>query len=205
MNSGFESNSNVYVKDYKLPDDGTDNLKKMITVVPSPFWIMVIGGVLIVSMLIGWLFAAEIIKTITTVGIYHPGAADEGEVLCFVPVTTGKGLEVGMKASLCPFGFDQQETGHLVGEIGYVAPYVTAVDTMYSLLEDNTVVSSFTGKGPVMLVTIKLNENPDTVSGYFWSNDRGGTIKVNDGTYMTVVIETETNKPIDYMLPDFLK
>ncbi|MCR5774905.1 MAG: hypothetical protein K6G42_07460 [Lachnospiraceae bacterium] len=203
MSNELKGNSKIYTRDYKLPDDGTENIKKMITVVPSAFWLMLVGGATLLALFIIWAVNGRITQTVSSGGIYHPGAATCGEVISFIPITQGKTLENGMNVTLYPAGKDQQEYGHMKGQITYLDPYVTNKDGMMQYLGDESIVEQFLGKGPVMAVIIDLQKDPSTSNGYYWSNKRGGSITLNDGTWMSMSIETNTISPLNYAFPDF--
>ncbi|MCR4924278.1 MAG: hypothetical protein K5931_09770 [Lachnospiraceae bacterium] len=203
MEDGLKGNSKIFIRDYKLPDDGTENIKKMIKVVPSGFWLILAGGVMLLALFIFWGLNGKITRTMPASGIYHPGAAICGEVISFVPIEKGKSLENGMRVTLYPVGKDQQEYGHMTGTITYVDPYVTSEQGMMGYLGDASVVNVFLGQGPVMAVVVDLDKDTSTQNGFFWSNKRGGTVKLNDGTWMTMSVELESLTPLDYAFPDF--
>jgi len=202
MTDGLKKNERIFVRDYKLPDDGTENMKKMITVVPSALWLMLTAGIILLVMFVIWAIKGQITQTISANGIYHPGAATCGEVISFVPIVQGKNLSVGMNATLYPSGKDQQEYGHMKGTITYVDPYVCSVEGMRGYLGDDSVVNVFLGNGPVMTVVIDLTKDEATTNGFYWSNKRGGDVTMNDGTWMSISIETNTLSPLEYAFPD---
>ena len=203
MAGELKQNTGIYTREYKLPEGGAETSKKVIRVVPSAFWIMLIGGFLLAGAFLGWAIRGTIVKTVDATGLYHPGAATCGEVISFVPLADGKTVEPGMPVTLYPAGYEQQEYGHMEGTVTYVEPYVTSVEGMREYLGDDTLVQAFAGQGPVVAVVIELQKDGNTQNGYAWSNRRGGSLKLNDGTMVSLMIETETMSPIQYAFPDF--
>ena len=197
------NDNNLYIREVELPEEGTDDIRRMIRVVPSALWITVIGGILIVAAFLIWSFFGKMSIAQTVLGFYHPGAAEQGEVLCYVPLETGKTFDTGMNVTLYPEGLSQQEYGHLKGKITYVDSYVTDPEELKDLVESQPVANSMLSGGAGVLVYVELLKDEDSANGYYWSNKRGSSYNLSDGTYMSVSVETDVMRPLDYMLPDF--
>lgn len=193
----------IFVREQNIENDSNDNLKEMIRVVPSVFWITLVGGVLIIVATLIWSFTGYITTTETTQGVYHPGASDKGEVLCFMPLAKGKTVQAGMDATVYLMGYDQQEYGFMEAEITYVDPYITSIEDMRSLLGDDSLVNIYAQQGPVVLVVCKLQEDAAFANGYYWSNARGGNIAINDGMFATASMMTKRIRPITVVYPNF--
>ena len=83
------------------------------------------------------------------------------------------------------------------GSVTYVDEYVTSIDEMRQLLQEDTVVNALASSGPVVLVVVKLNEDSSPVNKYLWSNSEGGNLDLRDGTLCSVTIVTESKRPIE--------
>ncbi len=174
---------------------------KMITVIPPVYW-MALAGVLIIGIaLILWAVFGSISRTLTVTGIYHPGAVKEGEIVTFLPLSTGKMITEGMDVGVNLNGYNLQEYGHMKGKISYVDPYVTGTDTMLEILGDESLVQMFSKNGPVVAVVCKLEEDKNAENGYYWSNERGGSVKLKDGTYAAMTVTLERVRPITLGIP----
>lgn len=179
----------------------TANVYKPIQVVPSACWLMYLGGALIVTVLIVWLCVGWLVETANVTGLYHPGAAKDGEVICFVPLTTAKTIRPGMEATVSVTGYNQQKYGHMKAQVSYVDSYVTSLEEMRMLLQDELLVSTFTKNGPVAAVVCKLTEDPDTVNGYLWSGEKGGSLLIQDGSFVTVSVAVSESRPMALAMP----
>ena len=180
------------------PDlSGEHDLDKAMKVIPSGGWLLIVGGLIIVAALVIWACFGSISNMTVATGFYHPGASDKGEVLCFIPLASGKVIEPGMRATLYPDGYNQQEYGHLTGSVSYVDSYVTSVDEMKQLLGEDTVVNAMAQNGPVVLVVVQLDKDENAGNGFLWSNPEGGNLNLHDGSLCAVTIVTENKKPIE--------
>ncbi len=176
---------------------GEHELDKAMNVIPSGGWLLIIGGVIIAAAFLIWAFFGSISNMTASTGFYHPGASNQGEVLCFIPLATGKVIEPGMRATVYPDGYNQQEYGHMSGKVTYVDEYVTSIDEMRHLLQEDTVVNALASSGPVVLVVVGLDEDSSAANKYRWSNSAGGNLDLRDGSLCAVTIVTESKRPIE--------
>lgn len=176
---------------------GEDELNRAMKVIPSGGWLLIVGGLIIVGAFLIWAFFGSISNMTATTGFYHPGASDQGEVLCFIPLSAGKVVEPGMKATVYPDGYNQQEYGHMSGSVSSVDGYVTSITRMKELLGEDTVVNALAQSGPVVLVVVKLDDDSNSANHYHWSNSEGGNLDIRDGSFCSVTIVTESKRPIE--------
>ncbi len=125
----------------------------------------------------------------------------ESVVVCYVPISDGKKIKKGMDAMVYPSTVNRQEQGHIAGTVSEVADYVTSQEEMMNCLGDSSLVQAFTGSGPVIMVTVELEEDSDTASGYKWSSRKGSTVMIDPGTMVSVDIVTEEKAPITMLIP----
>ncbi len=125
----------------------------------------------------------------------------ENVVICYVPLPEGKKIGKGMEAMVYPSTINRQETGHIDGTVIEVADYVTSMEDVKNRLGDSSLVQAFTGSGPVVMVTVELEEDPATASGYKWSGKKGAEVTLAPGTMVSVDVVTEEKAPITMLLP----
>jgi len=181
-----------------LVEASSDNVKKLIKVVPPGLWMLITGGILIAIMFIVWLFNGTMASYVTATGIYHPGATEYGEILVFMPLGSGKTITEGMNVTCYPSGYNQQEYGHMNATVTYVDSYVTSVDTVKKLLGDDSLVSVYTKNGPVVLIVCKPETDSSSLNGYKWTNKNGNSIVLEDGSYIQMSITTHDMTPYEY-------
>ena len=123
------------------------------------------------------------------------------QVVCYVPVSYGKTITPGMQVVVCPTTVNQQIYGNMMGEVVAVDSYVTSYNTIKSTLGSDTLAQMFSQNGPVISVTCKLRSDDTTVSGFWWSNKKGGTLAIAEGTIVMADIITEEKAPITMLMP----
>jgi HlyD family secretion protein len=70
--------------------------------------------------------------------------------------------------------------------------------------QNETLVQSLIGQGPITELHVSLQADPKTSSGYLWSSPLGPPITLSSGTLCNAQIITRTQRPIAMVVP-FLK
>ena len=169
---------------------------EMTTVVPKMYGVLLAGILLLMVTVLSWSILGTIDESVTVTGLYLPDASPEGEVVAFVPISIGKTLDLGMEARVSLVGYQTQKMGQMQGEITYIEETVTGVEDMRRILKDDTVVNVFVQHGPVVLVVVKLKEDPDSANGYLWTHKAGEKIVIQNMTYTNLMIVKNSIRPI---------
>ncbi len=179
-----------------------EQLDKMITIISPSFWIAAIGGGLIISVVIIWSVAVRLPITLSVDGIFmDPEDMTGNWITCYVPIADGRKIEEGMQVMVYPSTAARQEYGHMAGEVTYVENYVTPQEDMLEQLGDQSLVSLFSGYGPVVAVDIELKTDENTKSGFWWSSRKGKTVRLADGTPVNCDIVIDSKAPITMVIP----
>jgi HlyD family secretion protein len=72
---------------------------------------------------------------------------------------------------------------------------------MAAVLHNDNLVMRFTHNGPCYAATIRLEQDPGTVSGYRWAVGQGPAVRLSSGTLVRAEITTRKQRPIDMMVP----
>lgn len=202
----------VYRKTLLERISSPEQLDKMIVITSPSYWLAILGGAFIIVAALVWSILGSIPINMETTGIFVSAqmsdqqTADsqsigEQQVICYVPISSGKKIVPGMEAVVCPTTVNQQEYGNMMGEVVAVDPYVTSYEDIVAALGSESLAQMFSQNGPVVAVTCKLRTDATTVSGFWWSNDNGATVVLAEGTIMTVDIILEEKSPISMLLP----
>lgn len=126
-----------------------------------------------------------------------PIAQDSQIVVCYVPLAKAKKLERGMQVNITLDSLDSNSYGNMVARIINIDAYATPKAGMSSVIgSDNNLESTFNKDGAVVAVACELYPSSDTVSGYYWSNAKGASVDVKNGSLVTAKIITDEVAPI---------
>lgn len=125
-------------------------------------------------------------------------------VRCYVPLASGKQLREKMKAVVTPSTVDEQEYGHMTGQVASVGTYTVSSAEMLQVLGDEVSVQAYQQQGPCIEVLIALDTDESTASGYAWSNRKGRNVEIGENTPVSAKVRVKEDAPIQKLIP-FLK
>ena len=130
-------------------------------------------------------------------------SANEGEedIVCYVPVGEGRKIKKGMKAAVYPSTANRQEYGHMYGTVEAVSDYTATAEDLLNELGDKSLVQAFQQAGPVVRVSMKLERDKETASGFRWSSKKGGELTLDEGTVVSADIIADEKAPITMLIP----
>jgi hypothetical protein len=125
------------------------------------------------------------------------------EAVLYVPAGDGYQVEPGMKALVWPAPVKRGEFGALVGQVKRAAKFPASRAEMLRHLQNEDLVTSLSGNGPVLEVVVELTPDPGTFSGYRWSSSRGPRLTLYGGISCQGTITVRTQRPIQLVFPLF--
>lgn len=127
-----------------------------------------------------------------------PNANSAQVIVCYVDLADAKKIKRGMQANISLNIKESNTYGHMVGRVINIDSYAASTEGMnYVLGTNNNVASTFRKDNKaVVAVTCELYPDPNTVSGYFWSNEKGGRLEVTNGTLVNAKVIVEEIHPI---------
>ena len=105
------SEKEIFIRENKPEENDADRMEQMIRVVPRRYSLALAGGLIIAAAILCWVFLGVITITSSATGLYHPGAASYGEILCFMPISDGKKIDPGMRASISLTRSEERRVG----------------------------------------------------------------------------------------------
>ena len=91
----------------------------------------------------------------------------------YMDLDSGKNVKKGMEVHIYPTNVSKEEYGHMKGEVVAVANYVTSQADLFAKLGDQTLANTFGKDGSVIEITCEIARDDNTVSGFFWSSQKG--------------------------------
>ena len=126
---------------------------------------------------------------------------DSQVVVCYVPYGKVKSIRPGMDVYVTLNHADSQKYGHMQALVRNVDARACTNEGMEKVLgSGNNLSAAFTGEGAVCAVTCELYADSTTVSGYWWSNEKGKEQQVSTGTVCSAKIILEEIPPISKLI-----
>lgn len=126
---------------------------------------------------------------------------DQLDVLVYVPSAMAKQIRAGIEAQISPSTVRREEYGYLRGEVTSIADYPATPAALMRNFQNEPLVQSLTGSGPVTELHVRLLADAATPSGYRWSSPLGPRMKLSSGTFVSAQIVTRRQRPINLVIP----
>ncbi len=133
-----------------------------------------------------------------------PDANNGNVVMVFLPIDAGKNIQAGMSAIVAPVSVDTQKYGHMEAEVVGVDDYVISKDEVAAIVGNNSSLTEYISPDmPLTAIALSLKADETTVSGYYWTAEKGKQLDINDGMLMDVRLIIDESAPISKLLPIF--
>lgn len=131
---------------------------------------------------------------------------DADVVVCYVPLGQKNIIKKEMPVQVYLDGLDSQnkgDMGHMEARVISIDSRAATTNGMACVLggDSNNLVAKLQNEGPVVAVTCEFIPAA-TESGYYWTNAKGATVKVRNGSSVTVKIITDEIRPIKKLFSD---
>jgi len=136
--------------------------------------------------------------------IHYQGKDLKNYVLnLYVPYNANEPIKKGMSVDIQPFNVDHNKYGWLQGKVNYVSSIPADDYAMLETLGNKNVVELIDFRGSTYKVVVILETDPNTFSGFKWSNNKGPQIKLSSGQLSIGYVNVKVKAPIDFVLPIF--
>lgn len=126
---------------------------------------------------------------------------DQLQVLVYVPSAKAKEIRAGMDTQISPTTVRREEYGYLRGKVVSVADYPATPAALMRNFQNEALVKSLLGEGPVTELLVSLQPDAKTSSGYLWSSPLGPPVTLSSGTLCSAQIITRQQRPISLVIP----
>lgn len=122
-------------------------------------------------------------------------------VVGFVPANTGSIVKVGMPALVALSTFPESQYGTMTGTVTNVSTLPATADRVDLLVGgNNSLVDYFTQAGPVLEITVRLDPDPASATGYAWTIGNGPDQALPVGTLAQLTVVTSEGSPLGRFL-----
>jgi len=110
-------------------------------------------------------------------------------------------LEEGDVAQVVPASARLERDGYVVGVVRHVARVPATQASIINRLRNPEFANAMLQNGPVNEVTVDLQKDEQTVSGFRWSSPRGDTLHVNPGTTAVSHMVVGRKRILSFVIP----
>jgi HlyD family secretion protein len=119
--------------------------------------------------------------------------------------STAKQIRPGMRVQMSPAGVAWEEHGYMLGRVVSVSESPLSPTAMNVLLRNDALGRDFTARGAAYVVSVELERDPATPSGFRWTTRHGPDLAFGSGTLMESNITLQQRRPIALVIPGLRK
>ncbi|MEA2570269.1 MAG: hypothetical protein QOI24_2270 [Acidobacteriota bacterium] len=119
--------------------------------------------------------------------------------------SAAKQVRRGMRVQMSPAGVPWEEYGYMLGHVVSVSDSPLSPTAMNVLLRNDTLVRDFTARGAAYVVSVELERDRTTPSGFHWTSRQGPDLSFGSGTLLQAKITLEQRRPIALVIPGLRK
>lgn len=127
--------------------------------------------------------------------------SEELVAVLFVPASSGKQVQAGMRVRVSPGTVKKEEYGGILGRVTWVAEFPSSARGMIRLLGNEALVTRLMAEGPPIQVDVSLERDPATPTGFHWSSSQGPAVKISSGTLAEGSVIVREDRPISLLIP----
>jgi HlyD family secretion protein len=110
-----------------------------------------------------------------------------------------------MRVQMSPAGVAWEEYGYMLGHVVSVSDSPLSPTAMDVLLRNDALVREFTARGAAYVVSVELERNPATPSGFLWTSRQGPDLTFGSGTLLDAKITLAQQRPAALVIPALRK
>jgi HlyD family secretion protein len=129
---------------------------------------------------------------------------DEGtklEAVVYIPADQGKSVKPGFQVRVAPSTVKREEFGTMIGVVSNVSEFPVTPQGMTAVLHNDQLVKLFSKDGAPYAVSVVLDQDASTPSGYRWAVGKGPQVHLTSGTLAQAEITTRSRRPLDLVVP----
>ena len=129
------------------------------------------------------------------------GGPETLQGVLFVPAEAGKRVRPGMTVQVVPANARLQRDGYMRARVLAVSDLPATREGMLRVLKNEALVQQLSAKGPPYEVTVALERDPASATGFAWSTGRGLPTPPESGTTVDAKLVVERVPVIEFVLP----
>ena len=131
-----------------------------------------------------------------------PNQTQPNTGVIYFAVAQGKQIRPGMEIMITPDTIKRERFGSIRGAVTEVSPLPVSREGAIAAVGNPDIVDTLMTEGTGHLaVTVELQTDSDTPSGYVWSSSQGPEQPLTLGTTLTARVTVEERAPITFLMP----
>lgn len=124
------------------------------------------------------------------------------EALIYMPPQSeAERIRPGMTVQLSPATAPKERYGYLIGRVASVSKYPSTEQGMLSVLNNPALVRDLMRQGAPIAISVTLEPDKGTRSGYRWSSSAASQLDLSSGTMANASFTVEVQRPISLVIP----
>ena len=107
----------------------------------------------------------------------------------------------GMRVQMSPAGVAWEEHGYMLGKVLSVSESPLSPTAMNVLLRNDALVKDFTSQGAAYVVSVEIEKDAATPTGFRWTSQQGPALTLGSGTLFDAKITLRQRRPIALVIP----
>jgi NHLM bacteriocin system secretion protein len=148
-------------------------------------------------------FDTPLISILPTEAAGASGESDATHLVAdlFVPARDGKKIHAGMPALIEPTSVRRDVYGAIRGVVTKTSAVAASPEQLRHILRNDELVKKLTANGPPFLVTVELERDGKTASGFRWTTSAGPDAQITAGTLLDAKVTTERVSMLGLLIP----
>jgi biotin carboxyl carrier protein len=123
------------------------------------------------------------------------------DALIYVSASDAGRITTGMAVQINPDNARPEEYGNMKGVVSRIAQYPSSVDDLKRKFGIDQLVAMLVAAGPPVQVSVELQEDKSTPSGYAWTTGKGPSFEIRSGTLCQGAVIIGEQRPIQLVTP----
>ncbi|MCO5089499.1 NHLP bacteriocin system secretion protein [Bosea sp. (in: a-proteobacteria)] len=118
-----------------------------------------------------------------------------------IPVKDGKKMRVGMPALVDPTSVRRDVYGAIKGTVSKTPQVAASPEYLRHILRNDDLVRKLTASGPPFLITVEMERDKSTQTGFRWTSSQGPDAQITAGTLLEAKIVIDHVSVLSLLLP----
>lgn len=125
--------------------------------------------------------------------------SEAGYIYCYMPLAQARQVKEGMKVMVYPEYLNTKEYGHMIGEVVSVSKFILNRGDLEEQIGNADIINNLVSGQSLIGIRCELEADDSSASGYRWSNEKGNTLDITNGTMVKVDVIISNEAPVNLL------